>query len=242
MAAWLSAFAQAQNGFCRFGGYHLAWVAAITALCIGAMRYAPCWTERTQRCAARGWTAAMAGSEMMRLAVLAAGGALHRGVLPLHLCSMAVWLCLLHAWTRWSWVGQTLYALCLPGVCAALLFPDWVMLPPWNYFCLHSFAIHGATAVYITAQTAAGVIRPRRAAWYQPALFLCAVLPVVYGMDRVWNVNYFFLLRPSSGSPLVWLGQWGKNWYLPSYAAGMLVLIWLMLTVGERTDRHRRSG
>ena len=236
MQAFFSAVSDGSNGagFVPFGWFHLGWMAAVAALCVGVTRYGTGGTAQSSVRVRKIVTAAMAGSEIVRLVILAMGGNLNRGVLPLHLCSMAVWLCLLHAWFGWDWTGQTLYSLCLPGACAALLFPDWTSFPPQNYFCLHSFAIHGATVVYIVTQTTGGRIAPRVSAWYKPTLFLGIVLPPVYVLDRVWNVNYCFLLGPSPDSPLELLGRLGKGWYLPSYVGGMLVLIWGMLAAGEK--------
>lgn len=241
MQAFFSATPDALNGagFVPFGWFHLGWLLAVAALCMVSLRYGTGWSVQRSARIRRIATAAMAGSEILRLVILALGGNLNRGVLPLHLCSMAVWLCLLHAWFGWDWAGQTLYSLCLPGACAALLFPDWVSFPPQNYFCLHSFAIHSATVVYIVAQTAGGRIAPRVSAWYKPALFLGIVLPIVYGVDRVWNVNYCFLLKPSPGSPLELLGRLGRGWYLPSYVGGMLALVWGILAAGEKMGRER---
>lgn len=240
MQAFFSAAPDVPNGvgFVPFGWFHLGWLLAVAALCVVFLRYGAGWLTRRSVHVRKIATAAMAGSEIVRLVILALGGNLNRGVLPLHLCSMAVWLCLLHAWFGWDWAGQTLYSLCLPGACAALLFPDWVSFPPQNYFCLHSFAIHGATVLYIVAQTAGRRIAPRVSAWYKPALFLGVVLPIVYLLDRVWNVNYCFLLGPSPGSPLELLGRLGRGWYLPSYVGGMLVLIWGMLAAGERIKKR----
>ncbi len=216
-------------GFSRFGLFHLAWLAAETVLCVLAARCVPRWKAATRRMVGRIGAVWMAGSELVRIAVLQSGGHWGRTVLPLHLCSMAVWLCLAHAWRGWDWVGQTLYALCLPGACAALLFPDWVIYPPGNYFCLHSFAIHAGTVLYIVAQTADGAIFPRRDACWKPVLFLCAVVPPVYWVDRRMEVNYCFLLQAAPGSPLVLLEKLGAPWYLPGYAAMILAVIGLML-------------
>lgn len=243
MGAFFSAQPAAQGaaGFSAFGWFHLGWLLAVAALSGGSMRRAKRWSARKQRRRNQMWSAAMAGSEILRLAILTLGGNGIRGMLPLHLCSMAVWLCVLHAWYGWDWTGQTLYSVSLPGACAALLFPDWSGYTPQNYFCLHSFAIHGAAVGYIVTQIGAGTIVPRLSAWYKPVLFLGAVLPPIYLLDRAWNVNYCFLLGPSPGSPLMLLGRLGAGGYLPAYLAGLLALIGSMLAAGQRAERKRRE-
>ena len=57
--------------------------------------------------------------------------------LPFHLCSMAGILCAVHCLTKWKWLGQVLYTICLPGTVLALLFPNW------NFYPVHSFHYTG---------------------------------------------------------------------------------------------------
>ena len=90
--------------------------------------------------------------------------------LPLHLCSINIFLIALHAWRRPKLLDAFLYFVCLPAACAALLFPTWAPLPPLNFMVIHSFTVHFLLALYPLALTLRGDMDP--AAARVPAL-LC---------------------------------------------------------------------
>lgn len=188
-------------GFALYSPPHLAVLALAAALCLFAARRP--LSER----ASRALGLAILLSELLRMTVYAAMGCLNRFELPLHLCSLAVFLCALHSIRKPDWLGQTLYALCLPGACAALLFPDWVVYPFFSFISLHCFVSHTLIVLYIVSETARGSIRPRLSALWKPMLFLCAAVPPVYLFNRHFGTNYMFLQVPAPGSPLVGLAQ-----------------------------------
>lgn len=75
--------------------------------------------------------------------ILGITGAFSVGYLPLHLCSVAMFICLYAAWhPRSDTVGQLLWSLCFSGGLAALLFPNWTKLPLWHFLSIHSFIYH----------------------------------------------------------------------------------------------------
>ncbi|MGN1013793.1 MAG: TIGR02206 family membrane protein [Butyricicoccus sp.] len=229
------------SGFAHFGAYHLGWLLLSVLLCI--LPVGTRWEKAVRQRAAKGFTVWMGASELLRLAILARLGCLSVHVLPLHLCGMAVWLCLLHAWTGADWLGQILYILCLPGAVSALLFPDWTAYPPWNYFCIHSFAIHSAVVCYVVRQTRSRTIVPRFRGIGQAAAFLCVIVPPMFVFNRAFGTNYLFLCAAPDGSPLVLLWQWlGANGYLVGYAAAILLLMIGMLALyrGLQSDMCKK--
>ncbi len=136
--------------------------------------------------------------------------------LPLHLCSLSYGLCLLHALTRWNWLGEILYFPCLPGAALALLFPDWTAYPLWNYMSIAAFAGHGLVIIYIISELASRRIRPSRRRCLIPVLFIAAGAVSMFFFDRHFGVNYWFMAVPSPNSPLAELGHAG---YYLCYAA-----------------------
>lgn len=161
--------------------------------------------------------------------------------LPLHLCTMAPFLCLLFAYTQWDWLGQTIYGLCLPGTIAALLFPDWTMYPQFNFMNLHSFVLHGLLVIFPVCQLFGGTIRPRLRSIWKPWVFLAVVVPPVYWFNLRFGTNYYFLNAGSKDSPLAVLYQWFGERYLIAYAllvlAVMLVLFLPWQLFAERDSR-----
>ena len=49
--------------------------------------------------------------------------------LPLHLCSIHVFVCLYNTLFDQNWCKEELYALCIPGAALALLCPSWLDVP-----------------------------------------------------------------------------------------------------------------
>ena len=206
-------------GFSLYSLPHIAALTAIVLLCVcGSLAYQRAGQAARQR-GSRAIGITIVLLEILRTVVYHFMGGMTVYELPLHLCGMAVFLCAIHSLCKPDWLGQTLYALCLPGAWAALLFPDWVMYPFFSFVSLHSFAAHGLIVLYITLQTASGEIRPRLSAVWKPVLFLCAVVPPVLWFDRRFHANYMFLQRPSADSPLVFLSELAGGSY-----AGYLLL------------------
>lgn len=222
-------------GFPLFGTFHLTMLMLILVLCLESGRLLRRYPRLPRRLSRY-----MALSEIVRLLILAGIGHLTVDVLPLHLCSLAVWLCVVYAVRPIRWVGQTLYTLCLPGAIAALLFPDWTVYPPYSYFCLHAFAIHTAAVLFILLQLHSGSIQPAWRLMYQPVLFLTVLVPILLCFNRLFRTNYLFLSEPSRGSPLIFLSNLPLG-YRTSYLLALVCLIALMLWIWHFPRSHRSA-
>lgn len=209
----------ADVGFSLYGPSHMCTLALILLCCIIGCHWFRRQSHARQEVFTHRLCVLILLTELVRIAVYAAVGALNQYELPLHLCGLAVYLCAIHSLWKPDWLGQVLYTLCLPGAWCALLFPDWTCYPFFGFFSLHSFFAHGLLVFYIHLQAAAGIIRPRLSAIWKSVLFLCLVVPPVYWFDRCFHANYMFLQLPSDGSPLLLLSRLaGGN------AAGYLLL------------------
>lgn len=231
-------------GFALFSAPHLGALMAIALLCL----VCACRFRAAQASARRHLTQALGLSivllDIVRTIVYHCMGCMNLYELPLHLCGMAVYLCAIHSLWKPDWLGQVLYALCLPGACAALLFPDWTIYPFFSFVSLHSFAAHGLIVLYIVVQTASGAIRPCLFAVWKPVLFLCAVVPPIAWFDSCFHANYMFLQLPSPGSPLVWLAQLvggSRAGYLLLFAVVIFCVMVLMDAPFALAHRYRNS-
>jgi hypothetical integral membrane protein (TIGR02206 family) len=141
--------------------------------------------------------------------------------IPLQLCDLAMFVCLLHAYFRTDFLGQVLYSLCMPGACLALLFPDWTAYPALNYESIFGFLVHGLIVAYAATQLSSGRIKPDIKKIWKPVVFLCVVVPPIYALNKLWDTNFFFVNWPSPGSPLMLLWDMGGGTagYLLIYAA-----------------------
>lgn len=150
-------------------------------------------------------------------------------MLPLHLCSLSLWLGVVLLLSRSRHVYPFVYFLGIGGAIPALLTPD---LGPYgfpHYRFVQILLSHGMlllTPVYCTAVEG---FRPTRddllrvVVWMQPLLLGVLVLDLELGS------NYLYLTaKPGDASPLDWLGPW--PWYIVAgdgIAIGICTLLWL---------------
>lgn len=211
------------SGFGMFSLWHFAWLAAgglLWGLLCRAYRHADTAKRRKMRlCTAL--TALF--TELLRALLLILAGEYGIARLPLHLCGMAVYFCAGHAAGKRTngLVGQFLYAFCMPGAFAALLFPDWTYYPALHFMTFSSFVLHILIVLYVLMQTSGGDILPDiRKTPACLALMLALAVPV-YVFDRLTGMNYMFLNWPSAGSPLELFAFLGR----PAYILGYLPII-----------------
>lgn len=93
------------------------------------------------------------------------GGNFNWDYLPLHLCSINIFLIVLHAWKPSRLLDNFLYFICIPAATAALLFPTWTSLPAANFMFWHSTSVHILLAAYPIMLFSGGDIRPSVSTW-----------------------------------------------------------------------------
>ena len=144
---------QAERGadyraFSLFSATHwaeLLGAAAVIFLC--AVIYYRC-REVTRHQILRAVFVLMLADEFMKQAVLLYTGQWNVTYLPLHLCSINIFVCWYDAIHQSRWSKEILYALCIPGAVVAMLSPSWQRLPVWNLLHLHSYSIHVLLILY----------------------------------------------------------------------------------------------
>ena len=183
-------------GFSCFGFLHLLWIGCLFAAVITAgVSY-----RKTDDAAAVRWRKTLAvlilaNEVLLKQVPLILCGQWLATYLPLHLCSINMFLVAWHAWKGGEKLGQFLYTVCIPGAMAALLFPSWTVLPPFCLMSIHSFTIHILLVLYPVLLVIRGDIKPN---WRQipQCLFVLAVLasnsPMFIcsgcsGYDRAWR-------------------------------------------------------
>ena len=226
------------NGFETFGREHILWIlmlaAAGTAIVFADNR---------------------AEIRRMAAAVLAASGRVLPGIyyiasgsygldsLPLHVCSMAGYGCLLHflltvGEERKPGAGpeikprtalsELLFFPGLPGAFLALLFPGWNACPPFSFLSCCEFLGHGGIVLYVILRMQDGSICPSFRRMWIPVVFCAVYAAVMIPFDRLTETNYGFLLLPAPASPLsviAFAAGLGPGYYI-GYA---LLVLFLMI-------------
>ena len=229
----------------RFGAVHLAYLAVfLTAAVCFALFYRKLDEDRRKK-ADRILGSAVFFFGLCEYGVTALLGRFSLYTLPIHLCSLMVSLCLLHAWTNaarpgsfgarlHAFLGAVIFHPGILGAWAALLFPDWLDVPFWNYLSVSGFMAHGLLSVY----GAALLVRQAEAAdrrglfrhdLSDSLLFLGLGAAAMALFDRATGTNYWFMAGPSADSPF--LGVWesgGYGGYLTAYllTAAAVTALW----------------
>lgn len=222
-------FQSLENGFQLFDWYHLSWL-LLTALFIGIMykiyvRVDLKWQRIIRIC----WALAILLLESIKNLVLVGQGDFGYGSLPLHLCGLGIFIILIHAFWKGHSQDMLLYFLTMPGAFMSLLTPDWTNVSAFNYLHFHSFLFHVFLFVYpMTMLLSKELTLSIRKMW-QPILFLCVIVPVIYGLNMLWATNFMFLNQAPEGTPLMLLEQYlGRQYYILGFI-GLVMVFWLLL-------------
>ena len=178
---------------------------------------------------------------MLKLAVLMVTGTYTHSYLPLHLCSLSILLIALHAWRPGAITDNYLYGICIPGAMAAMLFPDWTMLPALNYMHLHSFAIHVLLVAYPVMVTVGGDLKPDWRQLPKCLLFIACLAVPVYLFNLKFNTNFMFLMYAEPGNPLLIFEQLLGHHLLgvPVLGTVFIGLMYLILYVCRKAAGRR---
>ena len=214
-------------GFDMFGLTHLLWLAFFLVFTLGScLLYRNlCSTQRERMRLV--FAALLIADEIFKYIILTVGDRWLADYLPLHLCSVNIFLIAFHAVRPNKLLDNFLYTVCIPGALAALLFPSWASLPFPNLMHIHSFTIHTLLVAYPAMLTFAGEIRP--SARFVPKCLLLLVALCVPGIivNFLFDSNFMFLMYAEPGNPLYFFEQvWGNHLFgLPVLIAAVIVLM-----------------
>ena len=213
-------------GFQQFGPIHITWLAvAAVVIALNCVAYRKLKPENREK-----WNKIMAilliANEVFKHTMLLIGGNFQPAYLPLHLCSINIFLIAIHAWCPTAMLSNFLYTVCIPGAMAALLFPSWTKLPVLNFMHLHSTTIHIQLVMYPLVLAVNGVLKPS-ARGIPKCLGLLALLGVVaLAANLIFGTNFMFLMEAEPGNPLYVFEQ-----LFGSHLIGFPILISAVLIV-----------
>lgn len=217
-------------GFTPLGAYHLAVLALFAAQAFFLCRVYGGWSaaQRRRFCLAVG--ALLLADELFKYVGLTIGGNFEPDYLPLHLCSINIFLINLHAWKPSKLLGSFLYFICIPAACAALCFPTWTELPPWNFMVIHSFSIHFLLVLYPLVLTVNRDIDPKPRDIPRCVALLAAMAVPIWLFNRAFDTNFMFLMYADVGNPLALFERFGSHLIgYPVLAAPVIAVMALLL-------------
>lgn len=226
-------------GFSLFDAGHLLWLAVgvLFTVCVSCFYRR---SDRPRRTKLRyALAASIAVNELFKTAMLLIGGNYSPSYLPLHLCSVNIILIAIHAAKPGKVLDNFLYAICIPGAAAALLFPSWTKLPPVNFMYLHSFTVHILLMAYPIMLVAGGDIRPDPKSIPKCMGLLGALALIALVFNLVFDTNFMFLMSAPRSNPLYWFQkQFGSH--LVGYAV-LLPLVLGVMYLPVLLRRHKKT-
>lgn len=217
---------EAGNGFSHYDICHITWlVAFILSAIICCIVYRKL-NQTRRKIFQKVLALLIVADEIFKMVMLAIGGNYTLEYLPLHLCSINIFLIAIHSFKPYKVLDNFLYYIGLPAALAALLFPSWASLPPANFMHIHSFTVHILLALYPLTLTFGGDIKPDIKLLPKLLLLLVCMAVPIYFINILCNSNYMFLMYADPGNPLLWFEE---NW--GSHLLGYPVLITAVLAV-----------
>ena len=229
----------ANTGFSLFDLTHLCWLAAMLAFGAMICIFFCLSSEKAKRCTEIVIGCCIIGLEAAKYIWLIANSHNLIYYLPLHLCSLAVYIEFLDSVFPNKFTHELCYAICLPGAFSALIFPGWTYEPIGSFLHIHSFLIHFLLVLYPLLLLISKRLKPS-AAWLPVCFaFTVAAAAFVYYIDKLTGMNYMFLITPPPGSPLEVFERWWGN---PGFLFGYPIIaaaIWILMYVPFALFRRR---
>lgn len=226
-------------GFSYYDPLHLSWLAVcLLALVINSIVYKKfdpgkktCWRKTIA------WL--LVADELFKMGILLYGGNYTVNYLPIHLCSINIFVALIHAYKPSEILDNFLYTVCIPGALAALLFPTWSNLPVTSGMHLHSFTVHILLALYPTVLVLNGDIKPSLKILPKSLGLLVLMAIPIYGINLLLDTNFMFLISADPGNPLYLFEQmWGSHLLgFPVIIAGILFVMYGPLVLIEKLHK-----
>ena len=227
-------------GFSLFGTIHLAWIGLLAvAILINCL-----WFRKLSSDGRNIWKKTIAVllllDELFKTVILLIAGQYNVEYLPLHLCSINIFMITLHAWRPSASLDNFLYTVCIPGALAALLFPAWTELPVLNAMHLHSFTVHILLMLYPVVLTVNKEIRPNIKMLPKSLGLLGAMAVVIYVVNLLLDTNFMFLMYAEPGNPLYWFGQnWGNHLLgFPVIIVGVMMVMYLPIELHRKRQKR----
>jgi len=170
-----------------------------------------------------------------------------RDTLPLHLCNLGIFVNLPATFGKRDsrlviFFSEISAMLILPGALGALLFPDWNYRPILSWLPIMCFFTHMLEVLIPLLLITRGRARITTVHFWYSYAFLGAIVPFIWLLDKKLDVNYMFLMTPTSDSPLKWVSDLtGADLYLLGLAlllAGVLAAEYSVACIVRRIQ-HR---
>lgn len=230
-------------GFVHYNLLHIAWLVLFLIITLANVIYYKKASSEKRSQWRKIIAALLIADELFKMAGLFAGGNYQFSYLPLHLCSINIFVIAYHSHKPNRLLDSILYTVCIPGAMAALLFPSWTSLPLANFMHIHSFTVHILLALYPIVLTCAGDIRPKVNDIPKCVCILLAAAVPIYLINLVLGTNFMFLMEADANNPLYIFKQlFGSHiWGFPIIITGILIVMFTPWYLYDRNLKKRNG-
>ena len=226
-------------GFSQFGLLHLVWLGLFFVISVASIIFYRNFTGKGKQIWKVTIASLLVADEIFKVVMLLIGGRYTPDYLPLHLCSINIFVIAYHAFRPSKLVGGYLYTVGIPGAMAALLFPSWTSLPLMNFMHLHSFTVHILLALYPITLASSGEldIQVKKIPGY--LLLLVGMAIPIYFINLFLDTNFMFLMSVDPGNPLYVFEQiWGNHLLgFPVIIAAVLIVMYVPLVIWRKVKK-----
>jgi hypothetical integral membrane protein (TIGR02206 family) len=162
--------------------------------------------------------------------------------LPLHICSIMVWLSIVMLLTRNYPIYEFAYFIGIAGAMQAFLTPEAGQYGLWHFRAVQTVVVHGTLIIIPIYMSLKEGFRPTGKSFLRVAIGVNAYMVVVYFINLALGSNYLFIMhKPETASLLDVLGPW--PWYILSMEAmGFVIFFLLYLPWLIKDLRAKRSA
>lgn len=194
-------------GFNYFGKIHLLWISFFIVFAVTCCYIYKSSDEKRRSKIRKIMALLIVSDELFKIVMLLIGGNYSVKYLPLHLCSINIFIIAYHVYRPSKMLDNFLYSICFPAALAALLAPTWIELPLGNFMHLHSFTIHILLATYPLMLVYGKDISPDIREIPKCIVFTLAMALPIYFINLLLDTNFMFLMYAEPGNPLYWFGE-----------------------------------
>lgn len=228
-------------GFSLFGTTHLIWIGAFIIAAISLSLIYRNLSPKSRNILRIAVAGLILLDEVWKWVFLFIGNRYEHSYLPLHLCSINVFLVAFHIFKKSKIIENFLYAFCVPAGIIALLTPSWTALPPANFMHIHSFTIHILLAVYPLMLVVGKDIKPEVKMAPKCLLLLLCMGVVVLGVNFLCDTNFMFLMRTDDISFLVLFENifGAHQWAFPILLPIIMLVMYLPIIILNKIKQSK---
>jgi len=229
-------------GFSLFGTTHLIWIGAFIIAAISLSLIYRNLSPKSRNILRIAVASLILLDEVWKWVFLFIGNRYEHSYLPLHLCSINVFLVAFHIFKKSKIIENFLYAFCVPAGIIALLTPSWTALPPANFMHIHSFTIHILLAVYPLMLVAGKDIKPEVKMAPKCLLLLLGLAVIVLGVNLLTGTtNFMFLMRTDDISFLVLFENifGAHQWAFPILLPIIMLVMYLPIIILNKIKQSK---